>query len=120
MGDLGNVEMTQAVNLVDTQWEPIGPDMLISGYLPSSGGLMALEASLSTNPPSLRGPLHGSSAVGGAAPLANGVPPPVVRVSQAPAPPSSTVVVEVRACAPNSAFLVNVLSKIGSPLPISI
>jgi diaminohydroxyphosphoribosylaminopyrimidine deaminase/5-amino-6-(5-phosphoribosylamino)uracil reductase len=37
----------QAVNLVETQYIPSGPDILITGYLPSSGGLLALEQSLS-------------------------------------------------------------------------
>jgi diaminohydroxyphosphoribosylaminopyrimidine deaminase/5-amino-6-(5-phosphoribosylamino)uracil reductase len=32
---------------VETQYTPSGPDILISGYLPSSGGLLALERSLS-------------------------------------------------------------------------
>ncbi|GBF98837.1 riboflavin biosynthesis chloroplastic [Raphidocelis subcapitata] len=47
VGELGFVEMTQAVNLVETQYTPSGPDILISGYLPSSGGLLSLERSLS-------------------------------------------------------------------------
>eukprot|EP00884_Botryococcus_braunii_P000245 jgi/Botrbrau1/10220/Bobra.0362s0010.1 len=46
VGELGNVEMTQALDLVDTKWMPSGPDMLLSGYLPASGGLEALEATL--------------------------------------------------------------------------
>ncbi|KAK9807042.1 hypothetical protein WJX72_011769 [[Myrmecia] bisecta] len=51
VGELGNVEMTQAVNLVDTHWQACGPDMLLTGYLPSSGGLHALEAALSSGRP---------------------------------------------------------------------
>ena len=47
VGDLGNVEMTQAVNLVDPLWKQVGPDLMIQGYLPSSGGLLALESALS-------------------------------------------------------------------------
>eukprot|EP01018_Ginkgo_biloba_P025457 Gb_30511 [translate_table: standard] len=33
VGELGMVEMTQALNLADVTFEQIGPDMLISGYL---------------------------------------------------------------------------------------
>lgn len=33
VGDMGTVEMTQALNLADVSFEQIGPDMLISGYL---------------------------------------------------------------------------------------
>ncbi len=46
VGDLGNVEMTQALQLLETRWEPVGPDMLLTGYLPASGGLHALHAEL--------------------------------------------------------------------------
>jgi diaminohydroxyphosphoribosylaminopyrimidine deaminase/5-amino-6-(5-phosphoribosylamino)uracil reductase len=37
----------QAIQLVETEYTPSGPDILISGYLPSSGGLLALERKLS-------------------------------------------------------------------------
>ncbi|KAH9312839.1 hypothetical protein KI387_027874, partial [Taxus chinensis] len=33
VGELGMVEMTQALNLSDVSFEQIGPDMLVSGYL---------------------------------------------------------------------------------------
>ncbi|CAI8613268.1 unnamed protein product [Vicia faba] len=33
VGDLGMVEMSQAINLVDVCYEQIGPDMLVSGFL---------------------------------------------------------------------------------------
>ncbi|KAF3773156.1 Riboflavin biosynthesis protein [Nymphaea thermarum] len=33
VGELGMVEMSQALNLIDVSFEQIGPDMLISGYL---------------------------------------------------------------------------------------
>ncbi|KAJ4762369.1 Riboflavin biosynthesis protein RibD [Rhynchospora pubera] len=33
VGELGMVQMSQALNLVDVSFEQIGPDMLISGYL---------------------------------------------------------------------------------------
>ncbi|KAL9297054.1 hypothetical protein ACSQ67_022950 [Phaseolus vulgaris] len=33
VGDLGMVEMTQALNLIDVRYEQVGPDMLISGFL---------------------------------------------------------------------------------------
>ncbi|GFR49391.1 hypothetical protein Agub_g11443 [Astrephomene gubernaculifera] len=46
VGELGFVEMTQAVELVDTCWQQVGPDLMITGYMPSSGGLWALEATL--------------------------------------------------------------------------
>ncbi|GIL53284.1 hypothetical protein Vafri_8926 [Volvox africanus] len=46
VGELGFVEMTQAVELVDTAWSQVGPDLMITGYMPSSGGLWALEATL--------------------------------------------------------------------------
>ncbi|BDA48102.1 Riboflavin biosynthesis protein RibD at N-terminal half [Coccomyxa sp. Obi] len=46
VGELGNVEMTQAVSLAETSWQVVGPDMLLTGYLPSSGGLASLEAKL--------------------------------------------------------------------------
>lgn len=38
VGELGFVEMTQAVQLVDQQWEISGPDMMCHGYLTSSSG----------------------------------------------------------------------------------
>ncbi len=46
VGDLGNVEMTQALQLLETRWEAVGPDMLLTGYLPASGGLHALHSEL--------------------------------------------------------------------------
>ncbi|KAL9831539.1 Riboflavin biosynthesis protein PYRR [Arabidopsis thaliana] len=33
VGDLGMVEMTQALNLIDVCYEQVGPDMLVSGFL---------------------------------------------------------------------------------------
>ncbi|EFJ23954.1 hypothetical protein SELMODRAFT_102410 [Selaginella moellendorffii] len=33
VGELGMVEMTQALNLLDVTFEQVGPDMLVSGYL---------------------------------------------------------------------------------------
>ena len=39
VGVFGLVEMTQAIELVDTHWEQVGPDLLMTGFLPSSGGL---------------------------------------------------------------------------------
>ncbi|CAI8613276.1 unnamed protein product [Vicia faba] len=33
VGDLGMVEMSQALNLIDVSYEQIGPDMLVSGFL---------------------------------------------------------------------------------------
>lgn len=46
VGELGFVEMTQAVQLADTTWRQVGPDLMVEGYLPSSGGLAALESTL--------------------------------------------------------------------------
>ncbi|KAK9852810.1 hypothetical protein WJX84_003994 [Apatococcus fuscideae] len=46
VGELGNVEMTQALVLSDTHWEAIGSDLLMTGYLPASGGLPALQRCL--------------------------------------------------------------------------
>jgi diaminohydroxyphosphoribosylaminopyrimidine deaminase/5-amino-6-(5-phosphoribosylamino)uracil reductase len=37
----------QAVNLVDASWKQVGPDLMMTGYLPSSGGLLNLERSCS-------------------------------------------------------------------------
>ena len=36
----------QAQQLVETVWQPIGPDMLLTGYLPAAGGLWALHQRL--------------------------------------------------------------------------
>ncbi|PIN01833.1 hypothetical protein CDL12_25656 [Handroanthus impetiginosus] len=33
VGELGMVEMTQALELIDVQYEQVGPDMLVSGFL---------------------------------------------------------------------------------------
>lgn len=61
VGELGNVEMTQALSIVDPQWKTSGPDMLLTGYLPTSGGLEALDAALSGRPPSTAS-INGTSA----------------------------------------------------------
>ena len=50
VGELGNVEMTQSLNIIEPQWQGSGPDMLLTGYLPASGGLEALDAALSGQP----------------------------------------------------------------------
>eukprot|EP00232_Nephroselmis_pyriformis_P006995 CAMPEP_0182889366 /NCGR_PEP_ID=MMETSP0034_2-20130328/21990_1 /TAXON_ID=156128 /ORGANISM="Nephroselmis pyriformis, Strain CCMP717" /LENGTH=452 /DNA_ID=CAMNT_0025022855 /DNA_START=185 /DNA_END=1539 /DNA_ORIENTATION=+ len=42
VGELGFVEMTQAVDITDTTFEVVGSDMMMTGYLPASGGLRAL------------------------------------------------------------------------------
>lgn len=36
----------QAQQLVETEWHPIGPDMLLTGYLPAAGGLWGLHQRL--------------------------------------------------------------------------
>ena len=51
VGELGNVEMTQALSIVEPHWQGIGQDMLLTGYLPASGGLEALDSALSGLPP---------------------------------------------------------------------
>ena len=47
VGELGNVEMTQALTLIDIAWQAVGPDMLLTGaaqraYLGSRGVASAL------------------------------------------------------------------------------
>ena len=44
VGDLGFVEMTQALQLAEVQWQQCGPDLMLTGYMPQSGGLRALAA----------------------------------------------------------------------------
>jgi diaminohydroxyphosphoribosylaminopyrimidine deaminase/5-amino-6-(5-phosphoribosylamino)uracil reductase len=44
VGDLGFVEMTQALAVEGARWEQVGPDLLLTGHLPESGGLRALAA----------------------------------------------------------------------------
>jgi diaminohydroxyphosphoribosylaminopyrimidine deaminase/5-amino-6-(5-phosphoribosylamino)uracil reductase len=44
VGDLGFVEMTQALPLTETSWEVSGPDLMFTGYLPTSGGPLTLAA----------------------------------------------------------------------------
>ncbi|KAJ8475830.1 hypothetical protein OPV22_019557 [Ensete ventricosum] len=57
VGDLGMVQMSQALNLTDVSYEQVGPDMLISGFLqpipdlspviPSSDEISALDPTVS-------------------------------------------------------------------------
>lgn len=49
VGDLGFIEMTQALQLEDVTWQPSGPDLLMQAYLPQSGGLKAVAASAVAN-----------------------------------------------------------------------
>ena len=42
VGDLGFVEMTQAIELLDVSWQQSGPDLMMTGYLPNSRGLFNL------------------------------------------------------------------------------
>jgi diaminohydroxyphosphoribosylaminopyrimidine deaminase / 5-amino-6-(5-phosphoribosylamino)uracil reductase len=46
VGDLGFVEMTQAVPVSHVTWRQVGPDVMMSGYLPRSQGPRALAALL--------------------------------------------------------------------------
>lgn len=58
VGDLGFVEMTQAVQLVDTRWQATGQDVMCTGYLASSsGGLEYIDERLerAQNSPSSAG-----------------------------------------------------------------
>ena len=45
VGDLGFVEMTQALELTSVSWRQVGPDLLVSGYLPRSRGPRSLADS---------------------------------------------------------------------------
>lgn len=36
--------LPQALQLLETQWQPIGPDMLLTGYLPAATGLWGLQS----------------------------------------------------------------------------
>ena len=68
VGDLGFVEMTQALAIHDATWTQHGPDLMLTGYLPVSGGPRALAAALGLRPqlPELIGvPTHGSTGGGG-------------------------------------------------------
>ncbi len=46
VGELGFVEMTQAVDVVGMEWRQVGPDLVTFGYLPNSGGPENLHALL--------------------------------------------------------------------------
>jgi len=46
VGDLGFVEMTQALDVQAAEWKQVGPDLMFSGYLPRSGGPVAVAAAL--------------------------------------------------------------------------
>lgn len=46
VGELGFVEMTQALTVADVAWQQVGPDLLLTGYLPASGGVHALASEL--------------------------------------------------------------------------
>ncbi|KAF5830101.1 hypothetical protein DUNSADRAFT_15039 [Dunaliella salina] len=48
VGDLGFVEMTQALEVAEAEWQQVGRDLMLTGYFPSSGGLRALERALGT------------------------------------------------------------------------
>ncbi len=69
VGDLGFVEMTQALQLADVQWQQVGTDLLLTGYLPQSGGLRALAAAAAAADvpdagPAAQGLVLGSSSSG--------------------------------------------------------
>lgn len=50
VGDLGFVEMTQAVPVSEATWKQVGPDLMITGYLPKSKSPRALAESLGLFP----------------------------------------------------------------------
>ncbi|KAK3272479.1 hypothetical protein CYMTET_19228 [Cymbomonas tetramitiformis] len=50
IGELGFVEMTQALPLVESNFDKVGDDLLFTGYLPSSGGLAAAAAAAAAAP----------------------------------------------------------------------
>jgi len=51
LGDLGFEKMTQALPVCDVVFEPLGSDMSVVGYLPSSGGLAAVVDVVERSPP---------------------------------------------------------------------
>jgi diaminohydroxyphosphoribosylaminopyrimidine deaminase/5-amino-6-(5-phosphoribosylamino)uracil reductase len=69
VGDLGFVEMTQALQLAEVKWQQTGPDLMLTGYLPQSGGLRALAAAAAVADAS-----SGSSSQAGGAVSAAGLP----------------------------------------------
>ncbi|KAK9837095.1 hypothetical protein WJX81_002479 [Elliptochloris bilobata] len=85
VGELGNVEMTQALSLADAVWQPVGPDMLLSGYLPASGGLAAVEAALAVGALA-RGTLDTAHASSSGARSNTVVAAPAATAGAAPAP----------------------------------
>lgn len=50
VGDLGFVEMTQAVPVSEATWKQVGPDLMITGYLPKSKSPRSLAESLGLFP----------------------------------------------------------------------
>lgn len=44
VGELGNVEMTQALTLADTRWEVIGSDLCLQGMVPQHMCMWACQA----------------------------------------------------------------------------
>ena len=70
--------MTQSLNIIEPHWQAVGPDMLLTGYLPASGGLEALDATLSGQPPlSAISPAHSQN---GNSPAGSAAEPPLSRV----------------------------------------
>ena len=51
VGELGFVEMTQALPLQQVQWSQTGQDLMLSGFLPVSGGARALAEALDLRTP---------------------------------------------------------------------
>ncbi|KAJ9522755.1 hypothetical protein QJQ45_019833, partial [Haematococcus lacustris] len=75
VGDLGFVEMTQAVELVGVRWGQVGPDLMLTGYLPASGGpgQLAAELEAAAGEPGTRG-LAAVAALGAAGPCLDSRP----------------------------------------------
>ena len=92
VGDLGFYEMTQALTLCGTAWSPTGPDVLCTGYLPSPGGPLALDAGLDGGHRAARGarwPAGATSSSGGGdgAPASPPLPTPTPSTLTPPPPP---------------------------------
>lgn len=72
MGDLGFVEMTQALQLAEVQWQQCGPDLMLTGYMPQSGGLRALAAAAAAADAGQESGSSGSSSLAAAVALPAG------------------------------------------------
>ena len=60
VGDLGLTKMTEAIELVEPSFRSVGPDILVSGHLPSSGGLSKLVRDCALERPRRHGTPRGT------------------------------------------------------------